>query len=318
MPRKPYSPIPIQFRPYSFPSLFPVISFFGKNWNVTMKEPEFLHFHNCVELGHCISGSGTICFRDYQLSYSAGDYSVISPLEPHMSVCSDAPSQWEYIFFDPTILFGTSNERITRLYQSYYLFEKPSRIISRDGSSLFSMLEQLFSMLEQLFPELQQKEILYPNAMHSLLLMILIELNRLPSRAVNPVTDAAISPIRTALLHMYAHYMEPITVTELAEKCCLSESHFRRVFKQMIGLSPQEYLQHYRIQHACHRMLKYTEPLNQIASSVGFPSISSFNRQFTQYTGMSPSEWKKQFLSPPISHNITSLEDETSQHIFQY
>ena len=311
MPRSSQFQLPILFRPYTLSSLFPVLSFFGENWLVTMKEPEFLHFHNCFEIGYCINGNGRLCFNNYELPFSAGQYSIISPLEPHITICEDTPSRWEYIFFDPIILFGSINSTVTSLCHSYYLFEKPSCIISETSASLWQKLHSLFT-------EFHEKPVLYPHAMHSLFLSILIELDRVPAQSARPDAAVPLMPIRSALLHIYSHYMEPLTVPELAALCCMSESHFRRIFKNLIGLGPQEYLKHYRIQHACHQLLNSSDAIHQVAHSVGFQSVSSFNRQFAQYTSMTPGEWKKRYETSPVTRNITSLDDDNTLHIFRY
>lgn len=310
MSKNTFSQIPILYRPYDFPSLFPVLSFFGQNWIVSMHKPEFLHFHNCFELGRCLTGKGTVCFRDYELPFEAGQFSFINPLEPHISVCSGEPSRWEYVFFDPTILFSSTPDAAS-VYQDFYLSQKPSRIIGPDTSPF------LYHLLEDIYLEFRQKQTFYSNMLHSLFLVLLSELNRLPDSIVKE-EDARITPVRTALLHIYSHYAEPLTVSGLAGLCCLSESHFRRIFKEIIGISPLEYLQHYRIQHACHLILQDRIPLNETAKQVGYQTLSSFNRQFRQYTGLSPSAWKKEYLHIPISNNIRSLEDSDTQEIFRY
>lgn len=302
---------PIAYRPYDFPTLFPVLSFFGQNWVVSMRQPEFLHFHNCFEIGRCLNGSGKICFRDYELPYEAGQFTLISPLEPHISVCSDQPSRWEYIFFDPNIFFDHSAST-TALYQSFYLSQRPSVLISGEENPF------LHQTLITLYDEFHKKEPLYTYTLHSLLLVLLAEVNRLPDLSCRHSDDCGITPVRTALLYIYSHYMESVTVARLAEHCCLSESHFRRIFKKLIGISPLEYLQHYRIQRACHLILQDREPMNRIAERVGYQSLSSFNRQFLQYTGLSPSAWKKEYLNSPVRQNITSLEDSDTSGIFRF
>ena len=55
------------------------------------------------------------------------------------------------------------------------------------------------------------------------------------------------SYIRSALSYLYALIMSRFPSSGLAEHCCISESHLRRLFKNMVGISPLEYLQHYRI-----------------------------------------------------------------------
>lgn len=280
---------PTLYRPYDFPTIFPVLSFFGQNWLVSMHTPQFLHFHNCFEIGHCITGSGEICFRDYSLPFGPGQFSVINPLEPHMSVCDREPSQWEYIFFDPTLLFLAPSD--SALCQSFYLSDRHSCLIDEKQSPF------LFETLTAIFREFQEKRSFYPAALHSLLFVLLAELNQSESAASLSETslapDSRIAPVRLALLYLYSHYMDPLTVSRLADLCCLSESHFRRIFKEIIGISPLEYLEHYRIQRACHMILQKQQTINEIAKAVGYQTLSSFNRQFLQYTGVSPSAWKK-------------------------
>lgn len=302
---------PIAYRPYDFPVLFPVLSFFGQNWVVSMRHPEFLHFHNCFEIGHCLNGSGKICFRDYELAYEAGQFTLINPLEPHISICGDQPSHWEYIFFDPNTFFDDSSAT-TALYQSFYLSQRPSVLIDRESNPF------LHQTLITLYDEFHKKQPLYTYALHSLLFILLAEVNRLPDASCHSSDDCGITPVRTALLYIYSHYMESLTVAELAGHCCLSESHFRRIFKRLIGISPLEYLHHYRIQHACHLILQNFESMNRIAERVGYQTLSSFNRQFLQYTGLSPSAWKKKYLNSPIRQNVTSLEDTDTSGIFRF
>ena len=126
------------------------------------------------------------------------------------------------------------------------------------------------------------------------------------------------SYIRNALTFIYGHYEEAFSVRELASHCCISESHLRRLFKNMVGISPLECLQHYRIQQACHLIHLNQKPVNSIARQVGYVSLSSFNRQFQQYMHMSPSEWKKEHLSEATEHEVRSYEDNSTRHIFQF
>ena len=86
----------------------------------------------------------------------------------------------------------------------------------------------------------------------------------------------------------------------------------------MVGISPLEYLQHYRIQQACHLIHLNRLPVNCIAREVGYSSLSSFNRQFLQYMHLSPSGWKKEHLSERPEHEVRSYEDNSTRHIFQF
>lgn len=315
-----FTRLPVVYRPYNLPANFPVLTFFGDNWNVTMKQPEFLHFHNCFELGFCRSGSGTICFEQYSLPFCAGQFSVINPLEPHISICDTQDCRWEYVLFDPTILFqGLSS--IVPLYQNFYPAHCSSQIIRYETSP------DLHSILCQLFEELRQKPPFYSYAVSSLLQLALAELNRLSMPFIQSTptdkyaflsSDQKIQAVQTALLYIFDHYMENLTVSSLSKLCCLSVSQFRRIFTEIIKISPLEYLQHYRIQHACRLLIQDRIRINEIARQVGYQTLSSFNRQFQQFIGCSPSFWKKKYIYQPETHNINSLTDQENAFIFRY
>lgn len=304
--------IPISYRPYDFPALFPVLSFFGTNWVVSMTEPTFLHFHNGFEIGLCLEGFGRICFHNYSIPYKAGEFTIISPLEPHISVCEKKPSHWEYIFFDPTVVLASKSSSITTLYEDYYRTLKPSVLITAESCPF------LHQILTVIYREMHNQQTYYPQALRSLFLVLLTGLSELSSNQSPVMTDSSVEPVRKALLHIYDHYMENISISELAKLSFLSESYFRHLFKQIVGISPLEYIQHYRIQHACHLILLDQLTLSQIADQVGYRSISSFNRQFSQYTGLTPSVWKKEHLTKPVCQNVTSLEDSDTLQLFHY
>ena len=129
--------------------------------------------------------------------------------------------------------------------------------------------------------------------------------------------DCAHFYIRSALTYIYEHYTEPISIQELSAHCRISESHFRRLFKKVVGISPLEYIQHYRIQQACHLIYLNQEPINIIAQQTGYRSLSSFNRQFQQYMHSSPTHYRREHLLMPVQNEVLSYEDNATKHIFQ-
>lgn len=77
--------LPIIYRPYDFPASFPVLAFLGGNWRNDLSVPPYLHFHNGIEIGRCLAGAGKL-LCPYEIPYQQGDYSIIFPQTPHMSV----------------------------------------------------------------------------------------------------------------------------------------------------------------------------------------------------------------------------------------
>lgn len=100
--------------------------------------------------------------------------------------------------------------------------------------------------------------------------------------------------IAPAVAWLEQHYMEPVAVGELAERCFLSESQLRRLFRSEWGISPVEYKNRLRMQAAC-RMLKLEQnSVSEIAGALGFSSVYSFSQEFRKAMGFSPTQYVRQ------------------------
>ncbi len=99
--------------------------------------------------------------------------------------------------------------------------------------------------------------------------------------------------ISMARRHLESHYMEKITVADVARAVSLSPSHFSHLFKAQTGASFVQFLNRYRIQKA--QELLRDSPLNitEIAFEAGFQNLSHFNRIFRKLTGGSPRDLRK-------------------------
>ncbi len=93
------------------------------------------------------------------------------------------------------------------------------------------------------------------------------------------------------------HATEQITVREMAQVSNLTEEHLIRVFKAETGLTPMQYVTRFRLARACN-LLRYTsDPIADIAHSVGYNSLSSFNTQFKREFNLTPREYRTRALS---------------------
>ena len=85
----------------------------------------------------------------------------------------------------------------------------------------------------------------------------------------------------------------PMKIAEIASVCHMSESHFRRLFEENIGMTPVDYLNQVRVKKACDMIRKTGYSMEEIAVKVGFTTTSTFNRNFKRIVGTSPYQWKK-------------------------
>lgn len=96
--------------------------------------------------------------------------------------------------------------------------------------------------------------------------------------------------IARALNHVHAHYMNTISVDELAGHVHMSTSAFYRTFKEITGESPLQYIKKTRLNKAKALLTNDGIRANAAASQVGYESPSQFSREFKRYFGVAPTE----------------------------
>jgi len=96
--------------------------------------------------------------------------------------------------------------------------------------------------------------------------------------------------------HIEQHYAEPITMTEMANLAGLSSTHFNRRFRQLLRMTPMQYLRTIRAQ-ATQRLLTTTSrSIAEIAVDVGYTDQSHLTKRFREVTGMTPAAYRKRFV----------------------
>nr|WP_247711907.1 helix-turn-helix transcriptional regulator [Qipengyuania qiaonensis] len=68
----------------------------------------------------------------------------------------------------------------------------------------------------------------------------------------------------------------------------LSPAHFSRLFKEVIGDSPYQFVMDYRVEQAKRMLGEQSRPLSDIALACGFADQAHFTRIFKRLTGMTP------------------------------
>lgn len=96
-----------------------------------------------------------------------------------------------------------------------------------------------------------------------------------------------------ALNHINNHLGQRIAVSQLADLMCISSDHFSRIFKKVLGMSPNQYIQSKRIERAQTLLLTSQLSIKEIAETVGILNLSQFSSLFSRQTLYSPREYRK-------------------------
>lgn len=81
---------------------------------------------------------------------------------------------------------------------------------------------------------------------------------------------------------------KPITLTDYSGVACLSPHHFLRLFKQVYGETPHQFLTRLRLKCALDLLQSTEISVTEICFLVGFESLGSFSTLFKRHYGKSP------------------------------
>lgn len=238
--------------------------------------PNALHYHNCLEIGRCLNGSGVHFIGGEVYSFSGNSVSIVQKGCIHDARIilfdpNERPSEWQYLFVDLDALsvpqemdrsFITADKDLAFLYD----------LMFRELEARPHGWQKQFCLLLQAFVHAAQR--LEPNT--------------------RPMRHDAMADQIAAILHLIAlEYAEPLSVEGLARRCNMSVSYFRKVFAANVGMSPQQYILHVRLSMAEHLVRTTSKQILTISEEVGFRSLSSFNRLFQKAYGCSPRALRK-------------------------
>ncbi len=108
---------------------------------------------------------------------------------------------------------------------------------------------------------------------------------------ISGTEDSKRKLIEPAVVYMRKHiYEASFRVDKLHDRCGISDTYFRRIFKMRFGLTPKEYVTSERISHA-RAILESGDygSIAEIAEAVGYSDPLYFSKAFKHVFGVCPS-----------------------------
>lgn len=248
------------------------------------RDIEVLHYHDCIEIGICLKGSGLFLLGNRVESVSEGDALFIPPAVHHYSQqISTTTCICAFIYLEPRLLekrFHIDGCSVAALLKKH----TAPKIFKRDTA------EALTALAERIYTAAKEHDEL----LCALRVMELLITSPASDTVDNFMPNDTDTPVSAVAAYMALHYREPLSNRALAELSHLSESQLRRRFLASYGLPPHAYLNRLRCRIGAE-MLTYTaRTIEDISEAIGYGSASDFYRHFKECFGSSPTAWRKQ------------------------
>ena len=221
------------------------------------------------------SGSGLLATKSAgEVSVGQSDVLVLLPDEPHIYYPQDAwTTKW--------IVWGGPEARV--IEQLGYLSNK--RMVMRDVNGAVSRCFAALSMLmkrEDIAAVLERKCIIL-GMLHEL-----FAASQEPKigRRQNILIEQAIDFIT-------GNISTDFSIPLLAQHCGLSQTHFRRIFKEYTGRMPREFITSVRIAKAKELLCRGCYTVKQVSQMTGYKDPFYFMRVFQKINGVSPGKFSR-------------------------
>lgn len=85
---------------------------------------------------------------------------------------------------------------------------------------------------------------------------------------------------------------ENLKIDEMAEAVGLGRTVFYEKIRELVGVSPSDFLKQVRMQRACQLLAKSRLSVAEVAYAIGFTDPKYFTKCFKKDTGMTPTEYR--------------------------
>ena len=131
------------------------------------------------------------------------------------------------------------------------------------------------------------------NCISAAWLTIVKNIDSLPRSQTQESEAATQTRIKRMVSFIYGNYAKNITLAEIAASASVSKSECNRCFRKYFGVTPFQFLNEHRIEHASQLLLTTSDPVKNISLSCGFEDAGYVIRLFKKTKGVTPAAFRK-------------------------
>ena len=233
----------------------------------------FSRYHFCrgnsnkrkSRLGVIVKGNGTYLYLNKKLKVSEGDVVFIPENVYCYSEWRGEPDiqvvylsyfmHYESFKYEPQVLDVTEGEKEDIL--------QISQLLSGGALDTLEAYSRFYRLLKTIIVKTRQSDIEYDKT------------------------------LRTAIEFITDNWNRKLSVSDVAKKCCVSESTLYHLFQRELGQSPISFLNSIKINIAIEHLENSNYSISTISQLIGFNSENHFRKVFSDLTGTTPLKYRK-------------------------
>lgn len=226
-----------------------------------------------------VEGAGELVYTGKQYPLGAGDVVFIDCRKPYSHATDQALWSLQWCHFN--------GESIPAIYEKY---------LSRGGRPVFHPkdIKPFTDQLSSLFEMASSEDCIRDMRINSLLSVLLEQImsySWYPENAAEHPTSRL--DLREMKAYIDGHYMEKISLADLAQTFFVDKSYLCKIFKEAYGTTVNNYLASKKITEA-KRLLRFSDKtVEEIGILLGIGEPTYFSRVFKKIEGVSPREYRK-------------------------
>lgn len=254
------------------------------------------HWHHDMELFLLIEGNAHLSFTDAEYDLKPGEgFFANSGVLHGISCPSGDICHYHSMVFDPMILSGASGSAYDLLYLRPFMEHgSPVRIFRPHDNTKGDVLADLFSSA---FDACASGADGYEFVARNLLSQIFLILKEFSDYKKDRKNSQQELRMKQMLSWLDEHYMEEISVSQLADAAGICVRECQRSFANILHTTPIRYLNRRRITIAAGFLVSTDMSISEIGLCCGFDNPSYFTKQFKEIIGMTPKSYRKKYTS---------------------
>lgn len=252
-----------------------------------------VHWHDYMEIIYIKKGHGYVTVDLKQYKVSGSTIVLILPGQLHsIEQYDDLSMEYENIFFNINMLFArTEDTSVTEFLRPLLSGKITVPTVFTSVSNHYDDISACIDACDEICKTKPEGYELYIKG--KLFEFFYVLSNRCREDKTTR-SMKSLDKMKIIMKHVENHYMEKISIADIAEVAGFSESHFMRYFKETMGTSFVDYLREYRLTMAARLLQASDASILSISEEVGFDNLSYFNRAFKKEYGVTPSQYRKQ------------------------